>query len=136
MGIEQIRNIRDHRDDPKPVKRYSIPKVSKKRAKKILEQKATQEADKEFYLEVWRAVPHRCYNCRCKLPKEPSNFMFHHLLPKHIYPQFRYEPLNIAIVCLECHSKCETNIDFAPKVKQMRDDVLKLYEAGKLNQPE
>lgn len=125
MGLKELQNIRDHRDDPKTVKKYTIPKVSVKRAKKLLEQKATSEADREFYLEVWRAAPHKCYNCDCKLPKEPSNFMFHHLLEKRNYPQFRHEPLNIAILCLECHSKCETNIDFAPKIKQMREEVEK-----------
>ncbi len=117
MGLKELQNIREHRDDPKPVKRYSIPKVSKKRQKKLAEQKVTAERDAEFYKEVYAASPHKCQNCDCKLPRTPSNFMFHHLLEKRNYPQYRYVPENIAILCLECHSKCETNIDFAPKVK-------------------
>jgi hypothetical protein len=123
MGLEQLQNIRDHRNDPKIKKVYRIQKVSAKKSKQLLEQKATAEKDKEFYLEVWRAAPHKCYNCGCGLPKTPSNFMFHHLLEKRNYPELRYEPLNIAILCLECHSKCETNIDFAPAIKEMRHQV-------------
>jgi hypothetical protein len=123
VSIESIRKLKAEAEEPKPKKFYTIPRVSKKRAKKILEDKATLEADREFYKEVYRAAPHVCYNCGCKLPKEPSTFMFHHLLEKRNYPQFRYEPLNIAILCLECHSKCETNIDFAPKIKEMRRQV-------------
>lgn len=126
MGLREIQDLKAKADEPKPVKKYSIPKVSKKRQRKLEEQKDLLKLDEEFYKEVWSASPHWCQNCQVKLPKTPYNWMFHHLLEKRHYPQFRHEPSNIAILCLECHSKCETNIDFAPKIKQRRGEVAKL----------
>ncbi len=115
--------------DDRPVKekkKYVIPKVSKKRAAKIDAEKKVFEIDKEFYREIYAASPHWCQNCGKKLPKEPQTFMFHHLLPKRHYSQFRHTPENIMILCLVCHSKAETNIDFAPKIKARRIEVEKI----------
>jgi len=120
MGIDFVRNLKAMADEPKPKKTYTIPKVSKKRAKKIEYQKKVLELDKEFYKEIYLASPHWCQNCGCKLPKEPQTFMFHHLLEKRNYPELRHIPENIMILCLQCHSKAETNIDFAPKIKERR----------------
>jgi hypothetical protein len=139
MGIEQLRSIRDHRDDPKPVKKYSISKVSKKRAKKILEQKATQEKDWEFYLAIWAASPHRCQcGCAAKLGKEPLTTMFHHLLSKKPseYPELRHTPENIMILHPSCHNAYHSNPLNRPEVTRRQQEVLKLYEAGKLNIPD
>lgn len=120
MGLREIQDLKNKANEPKPKKKYVIPKVSKKRQKKLEEQKELLKQDEEFYKEVWAASDNRCQNCDCKLPRTPSNFMFHHLLEKRNYPKFRHTPENIAILCLECHSKCETNIDFAPRIKQRR----------------
>ncbi len=132
MGLKELQHIREHRNDPKPHKRYTIPKVSKKRQKKLAEQKVTAEKDASFYKEVYAASPHRCQNCDCRLPRTPSNFMFHHLLEKRNYPQYRYVPENIMILCLTCHSKAETNIDFAPRIKQRRDEAMRNCEKWEL----
>ena len=120
MGLREIQDLKSKANDPKPIKRYVIPKISKKRQKKLEAQKDILKQDEEFYKEVWAASPHKCQNCDCKLPKTPYNWMFHHLLEKRNYPQFRHVPENIMILCLECHSKAETNIDFAPKIKERR----------------
>jgi 5-methylcytosine-specific restriction endonuclease McrA len=117
VGIEHIRALKS--GEPKPPKqRKPIAKKSKKKLAQEKEYKETAEKDAAFYKEIYNASKHECQNCNCGLPKTPSNFMFHHLLPKRLYPQYRYVPENITILCLECHSKCETNIDFAPKIKQ------------------
>lgn len=123
MSIEHIRKLKQEAQEPKPKKKYTIPKVSKKRQKKLEDQKEQQKLDEAFYKEVWAASPHSCQNCNCKLPKTPYNWMFHHILEKRNYPQFRHTPENIAILCLECHSKCETNIDFAPRMKTRRQEA-------------
>ena len=117
MGIREIQKLKEMANEPKPKKQYSIPKISKKRQKKLEEQKDLLKLDEEFYKMVWAASKPECQNCNCKLPKTPYNWMFHHLLEKRNYPQYRHTPENIMILCLECHSKAETNIDFAPKVK-------------------
>lgn len=98
--------------------------LAKKSAKKIAEEKESKELlkqDEEFYMEVWQASPNKCWNCNGGLGNTPHNYMFHHLLPKRSYPQFRHTKENIAILCLTCHSKCETNIDFAPKIKALTE---------------
>jgi len=120
MALEHIRKIKEQANEPKPKKKYVIPKVSKKRQKKLEDQKELLKKDEEFYKEVYAASPHKCQNCDCKLPRTPSNFMFHHLLEKRNYPKYRHIPENIMILCLECHSKAETNIDFALRIKQRR----------------
>jgi len=126
MGLLEIQKLKEQAELPKQPKKYIIPKVSAKKKAKLEIEKQTLQKDKEFYQEVYNASPHKCQNCDCKLPKQPSNFMFHHLLEKRNYPQFRYTPENIMILCLECHSKAETNIDFAPKIKLRRLETEKL----------
>ena len=127
MGIEQLRYIAEHKNDPKPVKKYSIPKVSKKRAKKMLEDKATFEADKEFYKEIWLASPHICQcGCKAKLGKEPLTTFFHHLLFKSKYPQFRHTHENIMILHPDCHNSYHTNPDTRPEVKRRQQEAAKL----------
>jgi 5-methylcytosine-specific restriction endonuclease McrA len=136
MGLRELQNIRDHRDDPKPVKRYSIPKISKKRAKKMLEDKATFEQDKLFYEEIWRASPHMCQcGCRAKLGKEPLTTFFHHLLAKKAseYPELRHTPENIMILHPDCHNAYHSNPLNRPEITRRQGEVLKLYEAGKFN---
>jgi len=120
---ENIRHLKEMATEPKPKKKYTIPKISKKRQKKLEEQKDLLKLDETFYKEVWAASANKCQNCDCRLPRTPYNWMFHHLLEKRNYPQFRHTPENIMILCLECHSKAETNIDFAPRIKQRRDEA-------------
>ena len=114
---QDLQRLKLYGKQAQPKKYYQIPKVSAKRKMQIVEDKILFEQDKDFYKEIWAASPHTCQECNCKLGKEPLTIFFHHIMPKSIYPQFRHEPSNIAILCLECHSKCETNIDFAPKTK-------------------
>lgn len=120
MGLKEIQDLKSKAGEPKVKKKYVIPNISKKRQKKLEDQKEMSKLDEAFYKEVWAASPHKCQNCDCKLPRTPYNWMFHHLLEKRNYPQYRHVPENIMILCLECHSKAETNIDFAPRIKQKR----------------
>jgi hypothetical protein len=56
---------------------------------------------------------------RCELCK--SNYMLdnHHLLPKSVYPQHRFEPRNTAILCrFRCHNLAENHpLDFAEAIE-------------------
>jgi len=126
MGLTEIQGIKARAGEPKERKKYVIPKVSEKRKKQIEVQKQVAQLDWEFYREIWLASPHYCRNCGYGLGKSMYNWMFHHILPKRDYPQFRHTPENIALVCLECHSKCETNIDSAPKIKLLTEQTEKL----------
>jgi|GEM_PF-5456503 len=106
---------------PQPLKQ-----MSEKTKAKQAEEKAVLAADKDFYLEIWLASPHVCGECSNKLGKEPLTLFFHHLLPKAKYPQFRHTPENIMILCPDCHTQAEVDLDKVPKVKKRRDEVEKL----------
>ncbi len=127
MGLKELQNIREHRDDPKPVKKYVIPKVSKKRQKKLAEQKDLAKLDEEFYKEVWLASPNKCQNCDLRLPRTPSNWMFHHVLFKSKRPDLRHVHENIMLLCLECHDQVHRNPDKCPKINRRAEELEKLF---------
>lgn len=116
--------------DNRPIaekKKYSIPKVSVKRAVKIEQEKQTFDEDKKFYKEVWDASPHECQcGCKKKLGKEPLTTFFHHLLPKSKYPEFRHRFENIMILHPDCHSQAETDLDKVPGVRARTNDAKRL----------
>lgn len=134
MGIDSIRKLKEMASEPREKKNYTIPKVSKKRAEKLEEQRELAKQDEEFYKGIWARSDKKCQNCQIDLQKigyqflhkSRFNILFHHMLPKSKYPQFRHAPENIALLCPECHSKCETNIDFAPLIKKRTEEVAKL----------
>jgi hypothetical protein len=109
---------------PKPKK--PLRKVSLKKQKEADKEKELAKQDEDFYKEFWQSAPHSCYECGGRLGRTPYNFMFHHLLEKNNYPQFRHTFENIALVCLTCHSKAETNLKFAPKIKALTEQTKKV----------
>ena len=123
---ENIRNLKLKAAEPKERKTYSIPKISEKRKKKIEADKEVLKLDEELRKLVWNASDHRCIECGRHLGNKYKKWNFHHCLPKAKYPQFRHEPFNIVLVCLEDHSKAETNLDFAPKIKLRTLEVEKI----------
>jgi 5-methylcytosine-specific restriction endonuclease McrA len=115
MGLEHIRNLKEKASLPKEKKYYTIRKVSEKRAKKIEEGKEILKMDEEMRVMIWANSAHVCQSCGSHLGNKFKNWNFHHLLPKAKYPQFRHEPANIMLLCLECHSRAEhTNKDLIP----------------------
>lgn len=129
MGIDQIRELKKvafyKKEYPEEVKKKAIAKVSEKGKDKLLDKKIIQAQDKVFYMEVWAAVPHSCEACKVKLPKEPLTIFFHHALPKRTFPQFRHESANIIILCPDCHTQVETDIDKIPYVKKKTEKIRK-----------
>jgi hypothetical protein len=69
-----------------------------------------KKGDKELRKRNLARAGNRCELC-------PSTYQLdnHHLLPKSIYPQHRFEPMNTVILCrLKCHDMAENHpIDFA-----------------------
>jgi 5-methylcytosine-specific restriction endonuclease McrA len=120
---EILRQLQKAREPKPPKAKKAIAKVSKKKQGQMILQKVLAELDKEFYLTVWHASAHVCQNCGCGLGNTPNNIFFHHLWEKRNYPQWRHRPENIMLLCLTCHSKAETNIDFAPEIKRRREQA-------------
>lgn len=126
MGLKEIQTLKMWANEPKaPKPRKPIPKVSKKRQKKLEDQKELLKLDKDFYLEHWHACPHVCEQCQKKLGKEPLTLFFHHALPKRLYPQFRHTHENIIVVCPDCHQQAETDLDKVPIVKRRTQEIEK-----------
>jgi 5-methylcytosine-specific restriction endonuclease McrA len=121
--LARLQAARTPKEKKKPL---PIAKQSEKAKAKVAEEKALFAADKDFYLEIWIASPHVCQECNKKLGKEPLTLFFHHLVPKSSHPAFRHTPENIMILCPDCHSQAEADLDKVPKVKQRRDEVEKL----------
>lgn len=122
MILARLRRAREPKAKKLPT---PIAKVSDKKKKEQAEEKKVSAMDKEFYLEIWVASPHKCSECEKKLGKEPLTLFFHHLLEKRNYPEFRYTPENIAILCPDCHSQAEADIEKTPKTKARREKLAK-----------
>jgi len=57
----------------------------------------------KFFMYIWRDRRHKCEICNALLGSEPRSYMFDHLLEKSKYPELKWEPDNICLVCLACH---------------------------------
>jgi hypothetical protein len=114
---------------PKTTGKKAPTPIAKKSAKKIAaeaEEKKLFEADKLFYLEIWKERPHRCECCGKELLGEPLTVYFHHLLEKERYDELRHIKENIMLLCADDHTQVHSNIDKVPEVKRRRNEAIKL----------
>ena len=88
-------------------------------------EKLWKQKDKELFEKIWEERPHVDYETGEVLYGEPLKSYFHHVLEKEMYPLFRWEEWNIVLVSVETHSQCHTNLDFCPKIKQLREKLIK-----------
>ena len=67
---------------------------------------------KELFFEVWNNRIHNCVICWKYIP-EPLSFVFAHIKSKWVYPELKFEPSNIALVCsLEHHMELDNRNSF------------------------
>lgn len=118
---------RKHIEDGRPLKekkKYFLPKVSKKRAAKLEEQKqlraVTGESKKEkWFEETWHQLSGTC-QCGCGRPtsklkqnfeKDEKNFRSSicHILPQRLFKSVQFHPLNF--VERNFWDGCHTNMD-------------------------
>ena len=116
---------------PSGIKRKPIKLKSK--PKKVDEELMSK--DKAFYQSIWEEMetPRRCYETGKLLPKEPSAMMFHHILHKSLFPEFRHEKWNIVVLLPQVHSQVHLDIDRTPKVKELTlltQDIFKELKKG------
>lgn len=81
-----------------------------------------------FYQQYWNRYSDRyCVECGIEL-KKFNRWHIHHLIPKKNWKDYEedivYNDDNCVFVCLECHSKAETNLDHTPKVTDLTKKVL------------
>lgn len=119
---QALENLRKAKKKKPPKVKKPMRRISEKKQKEKVNERATFEADKEFYREIWVASPHRCTcGCNAKLGKEPLTTMFHHLLEKAQYPEYRHCPPNIMILHPDCHSAYHSNPLNRPEVMRRRE---------------
>jgi 5-methylcytosine-specific restriction endonuclease McrA len=127
MGREQIIALKEaarlKREYPEEAKRQAINKVSEKGKLKQAEKSKLFSEDKLFYAEHWAACPHVCEACKVKLPAEPLTLFFHHALPKRLYAQFRHVHENIIVLCPDCHTQVESDINKVPYVLKRTEEI-------------
>lgn len=115
-----------------PLKRSQKP-LKRTPLKRKYKRKSRFKEDVEFYTLIWQSRPHVCFETDVDLGSEPRNYMFHHVLEKEKYPEFRHEPWNIVLVTWDVHNQVHSNIDKTPRIKELRQDLLNQYVYGKNN---
>lgn len=95
---------------PKPSKMLCIKcneeRLQEIRPKKVarpIKQKRKITGEAALFLSIWLSRPHICTNCKCYLGNEMKTFFFSHILSKGAHPEKRLDPLNIQLLCQECH---------------------------------
>lgn len=124
------------RPQPKPEKKekksYQIPKQSEKaKAKNDEKKEMAIELDKfckQWYLDH---PTKRCYECDSRIIVY-TKMNGHHLIPRRDADKYNIDislnAENLVLLDLTCHSKCETNIEFAPKTKALTEETYKKFE--------
>lgn len=123
------------REKDPPKARQPLRKQSEKAKAAVVDGKKLFAEDKEFYADIWSASPHVCQSCGKHLPKEPLTLYFHHLIPKGPYPQFRHTHENIMILCPDCHTQAESDLDKVPRVR-IRTNEARALLLGEIAQAE
>lgn len=89
---------------------------------------------KFFFASVWESLrkeQRRCFES-AELIYEPRTYNFHHVLPKELYPQYKYSTWNIVLLTWQKHDQVNKDIDLVPKVKARYEELLQKHQNGEL----
>ena len=67
-----------------------------------------------------------CQSCECRIYGENKNYYHDHLIEKSSHPKLKYEMGNLALVCLECHTK-KTNGSPTERHRELIEAAKKRY---------
>jgi len=75
----------------------------------------SKKSQKKVFKEIRDTREHICVNCGVFI-YEAKAINFSHIKPKGLYPELKYDPNNIEIVCSNCHCNHHwiTFTDFIP----------------------
>ena len=62
------------------------------------------EHGEKYWDQKWREVIYMLYSGRCAKCRSTFNLSAHHMI-KRRYMQYRWEPINGALLCLHCHDQ-------------------------------
>lgn len=128
MSIENIRAIKEAAKLPKQKKIYTIPKLSKKKAAELKEQKVSGKPASKLELDVWFDEIRKkhwgllkccsCFECGAAIPMGYSRHATAHLLPKKLFKSVATHELNYLILGAGCG--CHAKTDRVDKFVQMK----------------
>jgi len=92
-----------------------LPKIKISQKKALKKRKIVLDKDREFYKLCFDNKPQICEECGRPLPNEFKEgngsliaiWRYSHILTKAAYPEYRHNPDNINILCLEHHQQWE-----------------------------
>jgi hypothetical protein len=111
--------------------RKPLPKTSSRFAKKLdkSEEVIRQISEmREFFLQLWKKLPHYSQVSGKYLGSEPLTVFFHHILPKEKYPQASLDEENIILLTLEEHEQVELDMYRYEEVNNKRKYLLNKYK--------
>lgn len=91
-------------------------------AKKVVNDGYIQQM-RQFFLHVWKKMPHYSEISGKYLGKEPMSTYFHHILPKEKYPEACFDEENIILLTLEEHSNVENDMYRYEEVNKRREQL-------------
>lgn len=87
--------------------RKPLSKMSSFLHKKLDKSEEKTNEMRDFFLYLWKKLPHYSMVSGKWLGKEPLTVFFHHILPKEKYPQAMFDEENIVLLTLEEHNQVE-----------------------------
>lgn len=87
--------------------RKPLSKMSSFLHKKLDKSEEKTNEMRDFFLYLWKKLPHYSMVSGKWLGKEPLTVFFHHILPKEKYPQAMFDEENIVLLTLEEHNEVE-----------------------------
>lgn len=121
-------SLRTDKHKPKGISKLSAKGKIKKELKKELVQN-----DMAFYFTLWGKRPHVCFETGKPLGSKPLITMFHHVLPKQTYPQFRHCDWNIVFLHPDVHNQVEIDCSKCPKVYALTKKLKEEYGTKNLD---
>jgi hypothetical protein len=114
MGLEDIRKLKREAGIPKAKKFYQMPKVSKKRQKRMAEDNRPEDVKLDEWFEAIRKKLVGVCQCGCGQPSQKKDDTFYrasicHIFPKAYFKSVATHPLNY--VELAFFGGCHTTFD-------------------------
>lgn len=126
MGLKELQNIREHRNDPKAKKTYYLPKKSAKKLKAESEEKKLRNGDEselsKWYTKIMQSEMGICWETGEKIDTR-DKMGWHgsvaHCLPKDLFPSVATHPMNYMILKMwgGTHGQYDSSWENASKMK-------------------
>jgi hypothetical protein len=110
----------------KPRKRIATQSLTKSVKKEETIRKVDEM--REFFLLLWKKLPHYSQVSGEYLGSEAMSTFFHHILPKEKYPFAALDEENIILLTLDEHTNVESDMYRYEEVNNRREHLKQKYE--------